>query len=743
MYRIAIFCLFFLVRTVVSAQGEFNNWYFGQQAALNFGPGGPIALNNSAMSVSEGTASISDAAGNLLFYTDGTKIWNRNHVTMLNGSGILGDPSTTQGCLIVPLPNSTTKYFLFTITDQTKEGDLRYSLIDMTLDGGKGGVVNSSKNVLVTSEQTEKLVAAKATSCGVWVISHGRLDGGFEARLVTSSGIGDPVYSPIGSIHYNSVGTMKVSRDNLHIAVAIITGSVELFDFDPTTGKVSNSIDLPVTPQKSTYSACFSGDSKKLYVAEGDQSGTIDIYQFDLSVASPTSIISSKTLVATTNGQLAFVDIQIAPDDKLYLSKVGLNCLDVIPNPNQKAPLCGYLDKGICLGTKTASLCLPNDIRIQNNPFEANLGKDTVLCPGDSYTLNAPAGSTNILWSNGATSPTININTGGLYWVKANNGTCTDEDTVRIQFTGNRVDLGADTAICGATNILINPGNFNSYLWNNNSTGNTFNVTIPGTYWVEVTDRCGVISKDTIIVKEKVYPITGNPDRIRCLPDTIILHGPDNFISYSWSPNYNINNVSFKNVIVQPSTDTTYYLKAEKTPGCFSYDTIQLKVRQAQQVSLGSDINVCAGEMIKIDATNSFAKYLWNTGSTSSFINADRRDFYWVQATDANGCISRDTISLEWKTCPVAFWAPTAFTPNGDDKNEQFKIHFKGYMLQYELKIFNRWGQLIFNSHDPQQPWDGTFKGQKLKSDSYVWMCNYQLYGEEKKLERGTVTLIR
>lgn len=743
MYRVVIFCICILSCTTISAQGEFNNWYFGQQAALNFSTGTPAVLGSSVMNVSEGSASISDAAGNLLFYTDGTTIWNRNHTTMLNGSGILGDQSTTQGCLIVPIPNSSSRYYLFTLTDQVKDGDLSYSIIDMTLDGGKGGVEKTSKNVFVTSEQTEKLVSAKATSCGIWVISHGRLDGGFEARLVTASGIDEPVYSTVGSIHNNSVGTMKVSRDNLKIAVAVITGSVELFDFDPTTGKVSNPIVLPVNVNKSTYSACFSSDSKKLYVPEGDQSGKIDIYQFDLATSDANTIIASKTLVTSTNAQLAFADLQIAPDDKIYLSKVGLKCLGVIPEPNKKSPLCGYIDNGICLGTKTASLCLPNDIRIQNNPFKANLGRDTVLCPGDSYTLNAPIGSTNILWSNGATSPSITVNTGGIYWVNANNGTCTDKDTVRIQFTGNRVSLGADTAICGPTNFLIDAGNFLSYQWHDNSTSSSFNITSPGIYWVQATDRCGITSRDTVVVKEKIVQIPGSPDRTRCLPDTVVLRGPDGFISYSWSPDYSVNNTSFKNIIVQPSIDTTYYLKAEKTPGCFAYDTIKVRVRQSAQVSLGNDITVCAGDLLKINAPGNFARYQWSTGSILPYITVDKRDFYWLQATDENGCSSRDTIELKWITCPVALWAPSAFTPNGDGKNDQFLLRFKGYLLQYDLKIFNRWGQVVFNSKNLRGPWDGTYKGQNLRTDSYIWVCNYQFFGEEKRTERGTVTLIR
>jgi gliding motility-associated-like protein len=88
-------------------------------------------------------------------------------------------------------------------------------------------------------------------------------------------------------------------------------------------------------------------------------------------------------------------------------------------------------------------------------------------------------------------------------------------------------------------------------------------------------------------------------------------------------------------------------------------------------------------------------------------------------------------------------WAPSAFTPNGDGKNDQFRLQFKGYLLEYELSIFNRWGQVVFYSKNSRQPWDGTYRGQRLKADSYIWICNYQFFGEEKKLERGTVTLIR
>ena len=741
--RIYILVFFVFSGLIASSQGEFNNWLFGQQAGISFNSSVATAIAGNVMSVSEGTACISDASGNLLFYSDGTKIWNKTHTLMLNGSAILGDPSTTQGCLIVPMPGSPFKYYLFTLTDQTKTGDLRYSVIDMTLDGGKGGVVAGSKNILVTTGQTEKLVSAKASACGVWVLTHSREDDAFEARLITSSGLQSPVTSTIGPVHNSGAGTMKVSKDNSKIAVAVITGTVGVFDFDASTGIVSNEIELPVTPNLSTYSACFSADSKKLYMAEGAQNGIVDIYQFDLSSSFSASIIASKTLVASTQAQLAFIDIQLGPDNKLYLSKIGMNCLGVIPSPDLKAPLCGYLDNGVCLGGKTSSLCLPNDIRIQDKVLEAGLGADTILCPNSSFILTAPPSSPGILWSTGATSQSITVNNGGIYWLELSNGICKSRDSISVQFTGKKVNLGADTAICAANKLVINPGGFNSYRWQNNSTAPSYVATTPGLYWVEVTDQCGVTSRDSINVSEKIYTIPDYPDRTRCNPDTVKLRGPDNFLSYSWTPNYNITSLTSASVTVTPLTDTTYYLKAEKIAGCFAYDTIFVKVRDPRRVNLGADTAVCAGEVLKIDLGTSFPFFQWSNGSSTSFIEVNKRDLYWVQTTDENGCKSRDSIQLEWKNCPTALWIPSAFTPNGDGKNDRLSVHCKGYFLQFEFKVYNRWGNVVFMTKNPEQFWDGNNEGKSFNTDTFVWTCNYQLYGEPKKTAKGTVTLIR
>jgi gliding motility-associated-like protein len=194
---------------------------------------------------------------------------------------------------------------------------------------------------------------------------------------------------------------------------------------------------------------------------------------------------------------------------------------------------------------------------------------------------------------------------------------------------------------------------------------------------------------------------------------------------------------------VTPTTDTTYYLKAEKIAGCFAYDTIHVKVRDARRVTIGADTAVCAGSFLKIDAGNSFSSYQWSNGSTTSFIEVDERNLYWVETTDDNGCKTRDSIKMEWKACETALWIPDAFTPNGDGKNDKLNINYKGYFLQFEFRIYNRWGQLVFSTKNPRQSWDGSRNGEKLKTDTFIWSCTYQLYGEGKKTAKGTVTVIR
>mgnify|MGYP006162242975 FL=1 len=168
---LVLFCASYLF-----GQGEANNWYFGNYAGLSFNSNPPVALTNGALTTSEGCATISDAAGNLLFYSDGLNVWNRNHLIMSNGTGLLGNPSSAQSAIIIPKPGSTTNYYIITVPEAGSVG-MRFSEIDMTLSGGLGAILPGNKNTLMFAPSSEKVAAVKhANGVYYWVV--GRENGG-------------------------------------------------------------------------------------------------------------------------------------------------------------------------------------------------------------------------------------------------------------------------------------------------------------------------------------------------------------------------------------------------------------------------------------------------------------------------------------------------------------------------------------------------------------------------------------
>src|SRR6476620_12123887 len=220
------------------AQKQTNFWYFGTLAGLDFNSGVPVALTNSPVNTNEGTAVISDAAGNLLFYTDGMQVWDKTNTQMPNGSGLFGDISTTQSALIIPDPGNSNLFYIFTIDDEG--GDLYYSVVNMTLNSGNGDV--TTKNVLLLSGMTEKLTAVHhCNNHDIWVTAHKNGTNTFASYLVTNAGIDPPVLSSTGTVHTDVHGQMKFSTDGNRIACAIGYQDItEFFDFDKSTGIITN-----------------------------------------------------------------------------------------------------------------------------------------------------------------------------------------------------------------------------------------------------------------------------------------------------------------------------------------------------------------------------------------------------------------------------------------------------------------------------------------------------------------------
>lgn len=341
---------------VSHAQGEANIWYFGQNAGLDFNSGSPVALTNGQLVTDEGCATISNSIGQLLFYTDGITVYNRNHSIMINGSGLMGHPSSTQSATIVPMPSSNNLYYIFTTDNEHDPNGFRYSIVDMNLDSGNGAVT-SDKNVLVYTPTIENLGITKhANGQDFWIITHGWNSNSFIAYQLTASGLNlIPVVTNIGQVitgsptDYVAAGTIKISPSGSKLAFTSVSDIAQLFNFDNSTGILSNVITL-TTEGGDLYGAAFSPDESLLYIS--NTFGTI--HQFNLNV---TDIPNSE--ITVYNGDI-LGQMQVGPDNKIYVAFGSRFYLGVINDPNVLGLGCNFQRDGIYLGGKKSKLGLPS-----------------------------------------------------------------------------------------------------------------------------------------------------------------------------------------------------------------------------------------------------------------------------------------------------------------------------------------------------------------------------------------------
>lgn len=210
------------------------------------------------------------------------------------------------------------------------------------------------------------------------------------------------------------------------------------------------------------------------------------------------------------------------------------------------------------------------------------------------------------------------------------------------------LNLGPDTILCPGNSLTLNAGgDFVNYLWQDGSTDSILTVKVSGKYFVEVTNGCGSTLFDTVIVTDHPpIPFDLGPDLKKCNDDFLTIAAPKGFISYEWLPVYNINSSTLGTVVVNPKVSTLYTVKAEKSPGCFAYDSIKITVNTSPKIDLGIDKAFCFGDSVVLDGGPGFAEYLWNNGSRSQKITVAEKGTYSIVATTANGCQSTDTLKV-------------------------------------------------------------------------------------------------
>lgn len=690
----------------MAAQNETSQWYFGNLAGLSFLTNPPTVLTNGALSNLEGCSTMADASGNLIMYTSGLSIWNRSHVVMPNGNGLLGNGSATQSGVIVKQPGNTNIYYVFSVDAAGGANGLRYAEVDLSLAAGMGSV--TSKNNLVWSPSSEKITSVRhCNGTDVWVLSHDWLSGDFRANLVTAAGVNTVgVISTIGTPQSSPAqwaGQIKLSPNGRKIGMAVVTptgSAVELFDFDAATGVVSNSLSLGNI--SGAYGCEFSPDGTKFYVSKW--SLNYEVFQWDLCAGSPAAIISSQYMVAPGTSTVIKGAMQLAPDGKIYIARYSQSSLAVINSPNLAGAACNYVDNGQSLGPKTSSYGLPNFITSFLDaplaPFTYSTGF-TYGCQTASYTAppiaqNFTANScssagyslTGVLWdfgdpASGSTNTSTAINpahqfssvgtftTSLIVYYSCGGGTDTVKQVVTVTSPCATIVNSAITcATLGSATVSANsgPGPF-SYTWMpGGQSGSVAMGLNPGTYTVTIFDFGNNFTYTCATTFSSAVAFSGNlsaSNSITCngaLTATAAysgISGGSGTESYLWSNGLVTYTLSNPNNLSAGLWSVTV---TDVLSGCTIHDLFFINQPPAATITLSSaSPTVCAGHSITLGAlvaggTPTYS-YLWNNGSTTNTTSVTQATAGIIVNTltilDAHSCQYTHTIGINYIPNPI------------------------------------------------------------------------------------------
>lgn len=409
-----ILYILFLIFSVSYSQDQASNWYFGENAGIQFNTlnGNVTAITDGQLNTREGCTSISDNDGNLLFYTDGTTVYNRMHLVMSNGNDLYGDESSTQSAIVVPKPEDPDIYYIFTVDNAlngTNDG-LNFSTVDMTADGGLGSVINKNSRLLDKCSEKITAVSKDCSSEAIWVISYASVNGTgesydtFHAYEVTATGLNpSAIRSSFPASAEDARGYLKASPDGSMLASANVRDGLYLYNFNTANGIVSNEEAIAINSSTNfPYGVEFSPNNQYLYVhAYNDVSASDPLFihssaliQYDLLAPN-----ISNSSVVIDNQDIYRGALQLGPNGKIYraLSQsytTGIPYLGVINNPNEAGVAANYDHLGVDLGGIRSTQGLPPFITsFFNQKIDIiRNGEESIylpLCEGEDYTLVA------------------------------------------------------------------------------------------------------------------------------------------------------------------------------------------------------------------------------------------------------------------------------------------------------------------------------------------------------------------
>lgn len=370
-----------------------------------------------------------------------------------------------------------------------------------------------------------------------------------------------------------------------------------------------------------------------------------------------------------------------------------------------------------------------------------NLGGNDTLCFGESKLLNATQGTAaSYLWQNGSTGSTLTATQTDTYQVTVTQNGCIAVDSAQITFQAiPALDLGNDTILCPNESLVLNSGIPNaSHLWQDGSTASTLTAQNAGVYLLSLTLGVCTIT-DSIRITVPDFPVSPlGADTAICPTDSLRLTFSDPQIGHTWT--------DLSNTQVYFAKPGVHWIALQQG-NCSFIDSLLIQGRAPLLVDLGADTTLCEGESFVLTPNTNQADvtFSWSNQSTAGSQLISAPGTYWLSATDDCG-FDTDSLIVTDQNCACLVFVPNAFTPNNNQRNDGFQVYSECVFSEYRLRIFNRWGERIFESRDPEQLWHGQVNGKPAPLGTYTWKLDYTyrvLGSVFEKLEVGRVTVIR
>lgn len=696
------------------SQKQYDNFYFGWYMAMRIQGCGETVLNDGQMNgvSSGGAGTISDTAGNLLFYSNSMSVWDRNNQVMPNGTFTTyweGITSHYQGPVFIPYPGTNNLYYLFHESRTqvwNNDGDfvveLHYSIIDKNLNGGLGDI--SVKDQFLYANTTEATAAVTdASGKGYWVVSHMTNNDSFVVYHVGLSGLDPtPTYYKIGTVFGNTWRdrqvVIKFSPDRTKMVISRNIPSVaanddrdggfDLYQFDDATGVISNPIVVRegfVTEVPNSLGryfstgAEFSPDSHLLYVSTWDK-----LFQFDVSNYDFNDVNNSRVLVGTSDFySYGLGQVLLASNGKIYMTRYYPDqYLGRINNPDVPGVGCSVQTDAVYFPDAIYNVSLTEGLGNCVQPYlhsAAFTPGDLIVsntCLGDSALFTIPMTDVDsVKWNFGdpvsANSDTSSQSQPKHYYASQQTynvqsiifSTCV-KDTIdkTVTISHPTLDLGDDTALCQGQVLILQAGLTGAtYNWQDGSSLDSFVVLTGGKYKLTANFKGCVVSDSIVVSYLALPPLTLGNDTAICAGDSLLLSGPNSpGLRYQWQDGSTNDSYLAK-------TSGTYWLKATGSNGCSSSDTLQISSIPLPSFSLGDDTALCTGQLLSYHYDVPGVSYDWNDGTTGGNYSIRQAGLYWLNA-EKNGCFFRDSIAVSYKPLPNVNLGPDTLLCVGDTK---------------------------------------------------------------------------